>query len=174
VAICGRRREPLDETAKQLRELGASVHVGSCDIRDYGQVKAFVDQVQKQLGDITILINNAGGYATHSTRVWRTFTVLLTARVQLNHRRQFPMAAEAITPNGYVALKRHPAECSRARLLASSYTHNAHMFALCVVSLCSFAAVIRNNLIGTWYGTLAHVPSRYDTHRVGRCPPTGT
>lgn len=93
VAICGRRREPLDDTAKELQAQGAAgVHVGCCDIRDYDQVKSFVLDVQKQLGDVTILINNAGG--------------------------QFPMAAEAITPNG-------------------------------------FAAVIRNNLIGTWHMTHA-------------------
>lgn len=64
VAICGRRREPLDDTAKELQAQGAAgVHVGCCDIRDYDQVKSFVLDVQKQLGDVTILINNAGGYA---------------------------------------------------------------------------------------------------------------
>jgi len=81
VAICGRRREPLEETAKELRAKGvAGVYYGSCDIRDYEQVRSFVESVQRELGNVSILVNNAGG--------------------------QFPMAAEAITPNGFAAVIR--------------------------------------------------------------------
>jgi NAD(P)-dependent dehydrogenase (short-subunit alcohol dehydrogenase family) len=82
VAICGRRREPLEEVAKELEQQGAlGVHFDACDIRDYGQVERFVGGVRQKLGDATILVNNAGG--------------------------QFPMSAEAITPNGFASVVRN-------------------------------------------------------------------
>ncbi|KAB0798398.1 hypothetical protein PPYR_09391 [Photinus pyralis] len=34
--------------------------MSSCDVTDYAQVHTVVDQIQKEVGDITILINNAG------------------------------------------------------------------------------------------------------------------
>ncbi|MCB9614786.1 MAG: SDR family NAD(P)-dependent oxidoreductase, partial [Sandaracinus sp.] len=63
VAICGRRQEPLDEAAAMLRGLreGARVHAGTCDIRDYDAVSAYVDTVVESLGRVDLLVNNAGG-----------------------------------------------------------------------------------------------------------------
>jgi citronellol/citronellal dehydrogenase len=59
VAICGRRSEPLIQTAQ---ELGSdSCLAMACDVREPGQVDAFLDAVQERFGGARILINNAGG-----------------------------------------------------------------------------------------------------------------
>lgn len=74
VAICGRRAEPLAETAALCGRPGA-IEPAVCDIRDEGQVGAFVADVLDRCGRIDLLVNNAGG--------------------------QFLAPAEAITPKGF-------------------------------------------------------------------------
>ncbi len=59
VAICGRREEPLLETAALAPEGTVETHV--CDIREEHQVDAFVDVVLARHGKIDLLVNNAGG-----------------------------------------------------------------------------------------------------------------
>jgi citronellol/citronellal dehydrogenase len=73
VTVCGRRREPLEETAAldPQRRITASV----CDIRDEEQVAALVEDVLRADGRIDLLVNNAGG--------------------------QFLAAAEDISPKGF-------------------------------------------------------------------------
>lgn len=59
VAICGRREEPLLETAAQAPEGAMTTYV--CDVREEDQVDGFVDAVLKAHGHIDLLVNNAGG-----------------------------------------------------------------------------------------------------------------
>lgn len=57
VAFCGRS----EETARQVaEEIGHGVRGYACDIADPAAVNALVDVVTKDLGPITILVNNAG------------------------------------------------------------------------------------------------------------------
>ncbi len=62
VAICGRRREVVEQTAA---ELGAAAEGRTlalpCDVRDSGQVEALFDGVEKRFGTIHALVNNAAG-----------------------------------------------------------------------------------------------------------------
>ena len=58
VAVCGRRREPLDETAAEIGESGFAVQ---CDVREPGQVAAAFDATQSALGPVSTLVNNAAG-----------------------------------------------------------------------------------------------------------------
>ena len=75
VVICGRRLEPLDETARLIREAGGEAHPVAMDIRDEEAVDALVDEVLERHGRLDVLVNNAGG--------------------------QFLSPAEAINPKGF-------------------------------------------------------------------------
>jgi citronellol/citronellal dehydrogenase len=59
VVVCGRRADPLDETA--ARADGGRVEARTCDIREEGEVEALVDGVLERHGRIDLLVNNAGG-----------------------------------------------------------------------------------------------------------------
>jgi NAD(P)-dependent dehydrogenase (short-subunit alcohol dehydrogenase family) len=57
VVVCGRRLEPLEETAARADLVEARV----CDIREEEQVDALVGGVLERHGRIDLLVNNAGG-----------------------------------------------------------------------------------------------------------------
>src|SRR5215217_3025710 len=59
VVVCGRREEPLQETADQAD--GGRVTSRRCDIREEAEVEALVDAVLERHGRIDLLVNNAGG-----------------------------------------------------------------------------------------------------------------
>src|SRR5215210_6434154 len=73
VVVCGRRLEPLEETAGLAQDGRVEAHV--CDIREEDQVEALVSGVLERHGQIDLLVNNAGG--------------------------QFLTPAEDITPKGF-------------------------------------------------------------------------
>jgi citronellol/citronellal dehydrogenase len=59
VVVCGRRAEPLEETAAAAE--GGRVEPLACDIREEEQVDGFVSTVLERHGRIDLLVNNAGG-----------------------------------------------------------------------------------------------------------------
>jgi citronellol/citronellal dehydrogenase len=59
VVVCGRREEPLEETAAAAE--GGRAEARACDIREEGQVDALVEAVLERHGRIDLLVNNAGG-----------------------------------------------------------------------------------------------------------------
>lgn len=61
VAICGRRREPLERVRDELVAGGAECIAVPCDIRETDEVGAMVDAVLDRFGSIDVLVNNAGG-----------------------------------------------------------------------------------------------------------------
>jgi citronellol/citronellal dehydrogenase len=76
VTICGRRLEPLEETAT----LGDGIEPVACDVREEDEVGALVDGVLERHGRIDLLVNNAGG--------------------------QYMSGAEDITPKGFRTVMR--------------------------------------------------------------------
>ncbi len=61
VAVLGRRPDPLNETTKAIRDAGGVAFGASADVRDPASVKSAFDAVEKELGPVNQLINNAAG-----------------------------------------------------------------------------------------------------------------
>lgn len=61
VVICGRRHEPLEKTAADIKSLGARVLAVPTDIRDDEQIVRLVDHALERFGRVDTLVNNAGG-----------------------------------------------------------------------------------------------------------------
>lgn len=53
-------RLDAQEVARKLRELEVRVYFRHCDARDSRDVKRFVEEVDRELGGVQILVNNAG------------------------------------------------------------------------------------------------------------------
>lgn len=81
VVGCGRRMEPLEETAAEITGTGGSAEAHAADIRDEDAVAAMVDGILERHGRIDLLVNNAGGQflapaETISAKGFRTVTEL--------------------------------------------------------------------------------------------------
>lgn len=60
IALCGRRAEPLEETAGQIKAAGGEAFFASCDVSSAASVQSFVKETIARFGKIDILVNNAG------------------------------------------------------------------------------------------------------------------
>jgi len=61
VCLTARRQAEIDEMCSRLSRTHGDRATGfACDVRDYEQVKALFASVEKELGGLDILINNAG------------------------------------------------------------------------------------------------------------------
>ena len=64
VAICARRKEPLEAAAKEIAQAtGRKIVAIPADLRKDADAKAFIEQGHKALGRVDILVNNAGSAA---------------------------------------------------------------------------------------------------------------
>jgi len=60
VALCGRRPEPLEETARLIRDQGGHATCATMDVTDEDSMERAFDQICEQTGVPDVLINNAG------------------------------------------------------------------------------------------------------------------
>ncbi|HEY8337169.1 MAG TPA: SDR family NAD(P)-dependent oxidoreductase [Tardiphaga sp.] len=61
VAICARRREPLEKTAEEIRNAyGVTVVAIPADLTKDADARNFVEKAAKELGSLDLMINNAG------------------------------------------------------------------------------------------------------------------
>lgn len=61
VAICARHGAAVAASVDRLRaDTGQSAFGAACDVREYGEVEAFVRAVDERFGGIDVLVNNAG------------------------------------------------------------------------------------------------------------------
>jgi SDR family mycofactocin-dependent oxidoreductase len=61
------RRSDLDETARHTEAEGGKTVVGEVDVRVWDQMKEFVDRAASELGQIDVLVANAGVFASAAT-----------------------------------------------------------------------------------------------------------
>ena len=60
VALTGRRRELLEETAGEVKALGRRALAVAADVADPEAVKALFAQIEREFGRLDLLFNNAG------------------------------------------------------------------------------------------------------------------
>jgi NAD(P)-dependent dehydrogenase (short-subunit alcohol dehydrogenase family) len=70
IVLAGRRPEPLESTADEIRALGRKAVTVSCDVTSPEACQQLVDTTLAQLGRVDILVNNAGGAETKSLSKW--------------------------------------------------------------------------------------------------------
>ena len=64
VAICARRKEPLEAAANEIaKETGRKIVAIPADLRKDADAKNFIEQAHKALGRVDIMVNNAGSAA---------------------------------------------------------------------------------------------------------------
>jgi citronellol/citronellal dehydrogenase len=99
VVVCGRRAEPLEETAAAA----GSGRVGAvaCDIREEEQVDALVDEVMERHGQIDLLLNNAGGqYLTPAEDITpKGFRTVIRLNVEGTWLMSHTVATRAMIPD---------------------------------------------------------------------------
>ena len=62
VVICSRKFEVLEKTAQEIHDLtGNKVLPIACDVRIYEQVEQVINETERLLGPIDVLLNNAAG-----------------------------------------------------------------------------------------------------------------
>ncbi len=61
IAICGRRRDLLEQTRVAIEDVGAACVSVPTDVREPQQVAAFADVVLERFDGVDVVVNNAGG-----------------------------------------------------------------------------------------------------------------
>jgi NAD(P)-dependent dehydrogenase (short-subunit alcohol dehydrogenase family) len=61
IFLCGRREEPLQKTAEEIRGKGGTAAYASCDVRDFASVDTMAGVAKRELGEVDTLVNNAAG-----------------------------------------------------------------------------------------------------------------
>jgi NAD(P)-dependent dehydrogenase (short-subunit alcohol dehydrogenase family) len=108
VAVCGSRPgAALDETVSEANRLGAGKAMAvTADVADYGQCEAAVASAIEALGQIDVLVNNAGlgmrriseKFNTEPTRFWETDPAAWKDIIDTNINGAFNMA-RALVPS---------------------------------------------------------------------------
>lgn len=61
VAVLGRRPDPLQSCAAEIRALGGNALTLTADIREPAQIEVSMRRIKEEFGKLDILVNNAGG-----------------------------------------------------------------------------------------------------------------
>lgn len=70
VVLAGRRTEPLESTAEEIRAIGRRALPVSTDVTDAEACRQLIETTLAELGRVDILVNNAGGAETKSLSTW--------------------------------------------------------------------------------------------------------
>ena len=61
IAVLGRRIDPIESTAKVIRDAGGEAFAVSADIREPDLIERAMQKIKAEFGGLNILVNNAGG-----------------------------------------------------------------------------------------------------------------
>lgn len=102
VVGCGRRQEPLGQTAEAAEGLLGSFEHDALDVREDGAVDAFVDGVVERHGRIDLLVNNAGGQFMSPAEgiTPKGFRTVIELNVQGTWQMTHAVATKALIPQG--------------------------------------------------------------------------
>ena len=112
VAICGRRKELLEQVAEELGRRGGEVFPFPADVTDGTQIERLMEAVVERFGRLDILVNNAGAASAHpfeqiGDEVWQAdldlklHAAIRTARAALPHlKRAGGRIINITTPSG--------------------------------------------------------------------------
>jgi citronellol/citronellal dehydrogenase len=102
VVGCGRRGEPLEETAELARRLPGAFEHESLDIREEGPVDGFFDRLLERHGRLDVLVNNAGGQflAPAESISPKGFRTVIELNVQGTWQMTHAAATKAFIPQG--------------------------------------------------------------------------
>jgi len=100
VVVCGRRREPLEQTAAAAA--GGRCEAVECDIREEQQVAALVDGALERHDRVDLLVNNAGGqYLTPAEDITpKGFRTVIRLNVEGTWLMSHAVATRAMIPAG--------------------------------------------------------------------------
>jgi NAD(P)-dependent dehydrogenase (short-subunit alcohol dehydrogenase family) len=130
VALTGRRKEPLDATAREA-PAGAKTLVFPADVSDPAQVKALFAKIKETFGRLDLLFNNAGIGAPPSTPDELPFEKWKEV-VDINVNGSFLCAQEAFrmmrqqTPQGGRIINNGSLAAHAPRPLSIAYTATKH------------------------------------------------
>jgi citronellol/citronellal dehydrogenase len=102
VVGCGRREEPLAETAEQAAGLPGRFEREAMDIREEEAVERFVERVLAEHGRVDVLVNNAGGQflAPAESITPKGFRTVIELNVQGTWLMTHTVATKAFIPQG--------------------------------------------------------------------------
>jgi citronellol/citronellal dehydrogenase len=102
VVGCGRRTEPLEETAELARGVPGAFEHSSLDIREEEPVEAFFDGLLERHGRLDVLVNNAGGQflAPAESISPKGFRTVIELNVQGTWQMTHAAATKAFIPQG--------------------------------------------------------------------------
>jgi len=70
IVLAARRRDPLEQTANEIEQLGRRALVVPTDVTDVDQCEQLVSRTVAEFGRVDILVNNAGGSTTKPIAAW--------------------------------------------------------------------------------------------------------
>jgi NAD(P)-dependent dehydrogenase (short-subunit alcohol dehydrogenase family) len=95
VAVCGRTREPLEESAEIIRRYDVKSAAIPADIRKEEDVANLIKETESQLGPVSILVNNAG--VARFAPVWELRPEEFDEMMAINVRGTF-LCSRAVIP----------------------------------------------------------------------------
>ena len=81
VAICSRDQAEVDRARDELLTSGGIVFAAACDVTDKDHLVAFLEETERELGAIDVLINNAGQIQVGPMELMRTHDYEAAMRV---------------------------------------------------------------------------------------------